>query len=105
MCPFELWFFQGICPGVALLGHTADLGFPGGRVVKNLPASAGDARDVASIPGLGRSPGVEDGNPLQNSCLEKSMDRGSWWATVHGVTKSQTRLSRHPPPTHTPHTQ
>ena len=58
-------------------------------VVKNLPANAGDARDVGSIPGLGRSPGVENGNPFQYSCLESSMDRGALWATVHGVTKSQ----------------
>ena len=101
MCPFELCFFQGICPGVGLLGHVVAPGLPGGRVVKNLPASAGDASDVGSVPGLGRSPGVEDGNPLQYSCLEKSMDRGAWWATVHGVTKSQTQLSRHPPPSHT----
>ena len=58
-------------------------------VVKNLPANAGDARDVGSIPGLGRSPGVENGNPFQYSCLESSMDRGALWVTVHGVTKSQ----------------
>ena len=67
-------------------------GFPGGTVVKNLPANAGDARDTSLIPGSGRSPGGEDGNPLQDSCLEKPMDRGAWWATVHGVVKSKTRL-------------
>ena len=50
-------------------------------MVKNLPASAGDARDVGSIPGLVRSPGVGNGNLLQYSCLENSMDRGVWWAT------------------------
>ena len=54
-------------------------GFPGGRVVKNPPASAGDTRDVGSIPVLERSPGGENSNPLQYSCLEVSMDRGAWW--------------------------
>ena len=53
-------------------------------VVKNLPANAG------SIPGSGRSHGGGHDNPLQNSCLENAMDRGAWWATVHGVTKSRT---------------
>jgi len=59
-----------------------------GLVVKHLPASAGDIRDIGSIPGLGRSPGGEHGNPLQCSCLENPMDRGAWQATVHGVTES-----------------
>ena len=59
--------------------------FPGGEVVKNLPVSAGDARDVGWIPGLGRSPGKANGNLLQYSCLENSMDRGTLWVTVHGV--------------------
>ena len=59
-------------------------------VVKNPPASAGDVRDVGLIPGPGRSPGGGRDNPLQYSHLEKSMDRGAWWATVHGVTKSWT---------------
>ena len=67
-------------------------------VVENRPANAGDIRDVGSIPGLGRSPKEGNGNPLQYSCLENSMDRGAWWATAHGVTKSQARLSTH---THT----
>ena len=62
-------------------------------VVKNLPANAGDIRDAGSVLGSGRSPGEGDGNPLQYSCLENPMDRGAWWATVHGVAKSQTRLS------------
>ena len=53
-------------------------------MIKNPPANAGD---MSSIPGLGRSPGGRHGNPLQYSCLENSMDRGAWWATVHGVTK------------------
>ena len=64
--------------------------FPGGSVVKKPPANAGDAREVGSIPGLGRSPGVGNDNPLQYSCLENSMDRGAWWATIPGITKSQT---------------
>ena len=62
-------------------------------VVKNLPANAEDIRDAVLIPGLGRSPGVENGNPLQYSWLENPMDRGTWWATVHGIAKRQTRLS------------
>ena len=63
-------------------------------VVQNLPANAGDIRDVGSIPGSGRSLGGGHGNPLQYSCLEHPMDRGAWWATVHRVTKSQTWLKR-----------
>ena len=59
-------------------------------MIKNLPAYAGDAREVGLIPGLGRFPGVGNGNPLQYSCLGNSMDRGAWRATVHGVTKSRT---------------
>ena len=64
--------------------------FPGGSDGK---ASARNAGDLGSIPGLGRSPGEGNGHPLQSSCLENSMDGGAWWATVHGVTKSRTRLS------------
>ena len=60
-------------------------------MVKNLPANAGDARDVGSFPGLGRSPGGGHGNPLQGSCLENPMDRGAWQATVHRVSQSQIR--------------
>ena len=62
-------------------------------VVKTLPASAGDRRDLSSIPGLGRSPGGGHGNPLQDSCLGNPTDRGAWWATVRVVAKSLTRLS------------
>ena len=62
-------------------------------VVKITPASAGDVRDVGSILGSGRSPGGGHGNPLQYCCLKNPMDRGPWWATVHRVTQSQTRLS------------
>ena len=66
-------------------------GFPGGSVVKNPPANA---KHPGLIPGLGRSPGEENGNPLQYSCLEYPMDREVWWATVHEVSKNQTRLKR-----------
>ena len=62
-------------------------------MVKNSPASAGEARDAGSIPGSGRSPGVGNGNPFQYSCLENSLDRRAWWSTVHRVTKSPTQLS------------
>ena len=71
------------------------MGFPGGTVVKNLPASAGD---MDLIPGSGRSPGGGHGNPLQYSCLEKSMDRGTWRATVHEVTRVGHDLVTKPPP-------
>ena len=56
-------------------------------VLKDPPTDAGDVRDAGSIPGSERSPGEGNGNPLQYSCLENAMDRGAWWATVHGVTK------------------
>ena len=59
-------------------------------VVKNLPAFAGDTGDVGLVPGLGRSPGGGHDNPLHYSCLENSVNRGTWWATVHGATKSWT---------------
>ena len=65
-------------------------GFPGDLVVKNLPANAGD---TDSIPGSGRCPGGGNGNLLRYSCLGNAMERGAWQATVHGVTKSQIRLS------------
>ena len=66
------------------------IGFPGGSDGEESTCSAGD---LGSIPGLGRSPGGGHGNPLQQSCLENPKDRGAWWATVHGIAKSQTRLS------------
>ena len=56
-------------------------------VVKNLPARAGDARDVGLIPRLGKSPGKRHGNPLRYSCLENAMNRGAWWATVHRIAR------------------
>ena len=62
-------------------------------MVENLSANAGDTEDEGSIPGSRRSHGEENGNSLQSSSLENSMDRGDWWATVHGVAKSQTQLS------------
>ena len=62
-------------------------------VVKNSPANARDIRDVGSIPGSGRSLREGNGNPLQYSCLENSMDRGAWQATVHGIAKSRAQLS------------
>ena len=65
-------------------------GFPDGTVVKNLPASGGDTRDVDLIPEAGRSPVEGNVNPLQHSCLENSMDRGAWRATVRGATESWT---------------
>ena len=68
------------------------------QLAKNLPANTEDARDTVMIPAFGRFPGEGNGNPLQYSCLENSMDRRTWWATVHGVAKSWIRLSNH---THT----
>ena len=67
--------------------------FPGGAMVKNLTAHAGDSEKVSSIPGWGKSPGEGHGNALQHSCLGSPMDREAWRAAVHGVTKSWTRLS------------
>ena len=66
------------------------MGFPGGAVVKNLPANAGDE---SSVPRSGRSPGGENGNLLQHSCLGNPTDREDWLVTVYGVAKSWTRLS------------
>ena len=61
--------------------------FPGGSMVKNLPANAAVTRDVGSVPALKRSPGEGNGNPFQYSCLGNPIDRGTWWATVSGATK------------------
>ena len=63
-------------------------------MVKNPSANAGDAKDMGSIPRSGRCPGVGNGNQLPYSCLENPTDRGAWWATVHGVAKSQIQLSK-----------
>ena len=62
-------------------------------VIKNPLANAGDIRDMGVIPGLGKSPGIGNGNSLQHFCTENPMDRGAWQATVHGIAKSQTSLS------------
>ena len=71
-------------------------GFTGGAVVNTPPArNSRDTRDTGLIPVSGRSPGVGNGNSLQCSGLENSIDRGAWWATVHGVAESQTQLSTH----------
>ena len=70
------------------LGPTLERGFPGGSAVKNQPA-----RDTGSMPGLRRCPGEVNGNHLQYSCPGNPMDRGAWWAIVHEVAKSRTRLS------------
>ena len=64
-------------------------------MVKNLSDNAGDTGNAGSVSGLGRSPGVGNGNPLQYSCLENLMDRGAWKASVHGVANGQTKLSTH----------
>ena len=73
--------------------HPKTWGFPDGSVIKNLPANAGDASDMGSVPESGRFTGRGNGNPFQYSCLENFMERGAWQVTVHGVAKSQTWLS------------
>ena len=70
--------------------QSLEMGFPGGSVVKNPPANAGDTEDLGLIPGLERSPGVGNGNPLQYACLDNPMNTGAWRATVHGVTEGRT---------------
>ena len=81
----------GIQKKRTFFGKGSCKGFPGGTVgKKNLLAKAGDSKDVGLIPGSGRSPGVGNDNPLQYSCQKNSMDRGAWWAAVHGITKSRT---------------
>ena len=62
-------------------------------MVKNLPANAGNSGDTSSVPGSGRSPGAEHGNPLQYSCLKNPMDRGAWWVTVHKVSQDKTEAT------------
>ena len=81
----DLWtiYIPCICQGIQVA-----------VVIKNLPANAGDIRDIALIPGSGRSPGEGHGNPLQYSCLENPMDRGAWWATGHRVAQSRTWLKQ-----------
>ena len=88
--------FLCMCTSVPSLHFLqSSMGFPAGSVVKNPPANAGDTRDAGSVPALGRSPGEGNDNPLQYSCLEKSMDRGAWWATVHVGVKNWTWRSTH----------
>ena len=72
------------------------MGFPDGSVGKESTCNAADSGDAAWIPWSVRSPGGGHGNPLQYSCLENSVDRGAWWAAVHGVAKSWARLSNFP---------
>ena len=79
-----------LCPGNIHMY----LGFPGGVVVKNSPDKAGDTGDLGSTPGSGKSPGGGRGNPLQYSCLGNPLNRGTWWTTVHGVSKNWTLLKR-----------
>ena len=83
-----------------LSANTPPLHFSG-KVIKNTPANAGDIRDAGSIPASRRSPGGGHGNPLQYSCLENPMDKGTWWVTVHGVL-SQTQLKWISMQAHTP---
>ena len=83
-------FFQATLAKVET-SRTIQPGFPAGSVEKESTCNAGD---MGSIPGLGRYPGEGNGNPLQYSCLENPVDRGAWWAVVHRVTQSRTRLKR-----------
>ena len=87
----------GLCLKLTVSRSTSldvlDRDFPGDAMVKNLPGKSGDTGDVGLTPVLGRSPREGNGNPLQYSCLENSMDRGARWATVHGVRNSWTWLS------------
>ena len=89
-CPFHTWGCMCFLATLSLSRPLLPLGLPGGSDVKGSACNAGD---MGSIPGSGRFPGEGNGNPLQDSCLENPMDGGAWWATVHGVAKSQTRLS------------
>ena len=73
-----------------IIKYKPDRGFPSRSDSKESACSAGD---LGSVPGLGRFPGEGNGNPLQYSCLENSMDRGTWWGTVHGIAKSRTWLN------------
>ena len=102
--PFRIWFtlpgdflyliyIFGGSPPSAISLTLLTLFMNGGRVVKTLPARARDTRDMGLTPESGKSPGGGNGNVIQYSCLENSMDTGAWRATVHGVTKSRTRLS------------
>ena len=74
------------------------LGLLSGATDKNPPTNVGDTRDAGLIPGLGRSPEGGHGNPLQYSCLENPMDRGTWQAAVHRIAKTWTQLKQYMPP-------
>ena len=93
----SLWPMDCRTPGVSVLLFWMAHAYwhPRWHSVKSQPASAGDAGDSGWIPGWGWPPGIENGNPLQYSCLENLMDRGAWWATGHGVPMSWTWLSTH----------
>ena len=96
VCKILLGTFKAIKPTYQLLFSTRSLlGFPGGSDGKVPACSAGDP---GSIPGLGRSPGEGNGNPLQDSCLENPMDRGAWQATVYGIARVECDLVTKPPP-------
>ena len=82
-----------VCVYIYTQTHIYIYGFPCGSVIKNPPANAGDTGVEGLIPGSERSPGEGNGNPVQYSYLENPVDRGPWWATVHGVAKRQTQLS------------
>ena len=87
--PTKTWHLR-LTPSLVSLLYCCIRGFPNSLDSKTSACNAGDP---GSIPGWGRSPGGGNGNPLQYSCLENPTDKGAWWATVHGVAKSQTRLS------------
>ena len=85
-----LFFYNEL---ILCVSPSAFQGFPDGATGKESTCNSGDTGDMDSIPGSRRSPGVGNGNPLKYSCLGNPMDRGTWWATVHGDVKSQTQLS------------
>ena len=85
--------FTRVLPGIIMIMLWDIKGFSGGSEVK---ASACSVGDLGLIPGVGRSPGEGNGNPLQYPCHKNPVDRGAWWATVHGVAESRTRLSNFP---------
>ena len=84
--------YTQVCVACVSLCVCVYVGFPGSSVGKEFFCNAGDTGDMGFIPGSERSPGEVNGSPLHYSCLENPMDRGAWWATVHGVSKSWTRL-------------
>ena len=90
LSPFGLPWWKNYNLKMLIIWDSGNVGFPGGSEVK---ASACNVGDLGSIPGSGRFSGEGNGNPLQYSCQENPMDGGAWWATVHRVAKSQTRLS------------